>query len=73
MAILVPKRAIETWIHFLLDGPPVDEETRYEKYAYPSDAWPAADSFATHVRARTAPAGAPPSLPPGLDEARRIL
>ncbi len=73
VAILVPKRAIETWIHFFLDGPPVDEDTRYEKYAYPPDAWPAADAFAKHVRARTEPAGAPPSLPPGLREARRVL
>jgi len=73
VAILVPKRAIETWIHFLLDGPPVDEQTSYEKYAYPSDAWPAADAFATHVRARTEPASAPASLLPGLTEARRVL
>lgn len=73
VAILVPRRAIETWIHFLLDGPPVDEETSYEKYAYPSDAWPAAEAFATHVRAATPPAGAPASLPRGLAEGRRVV
>jgi hypothetical protein len=72
VAVLVPKREIETWIHFFLDGVPVDEQPNYPKYSHESDTWPAAESFARHVRAGTAPAGAPPSLPVGLAEARRL-
>jgi hypothetical protein len=74
VAVLVPKREIETWIHFFLVGPPVDEvETKYPKYeGHEAEAWPAADAFARHVRGGTQPAGAPPSLLAGLVEARRI-
>lgn len=32
ISYLAPKRNIETWIHFYLDGPPIDESTEYAKY-----------------------------------------
>jgi hypothetical protein len=72
VAVLVPKREIETWIHFFLDSVPVNEQTSYPKYDHESDTWPAAEVFAKHVREGTTPAGAPPSLPVGLAEARRL-
>ncbi|WP_437291033.1 hypothetical protein [Sorangium sp. So ce406] len=74
VALLVPKRNIETWIHFFLGGGPVNEETVYPKFdEHESDTWPAAEAFAAHARAGSAPAGAPPSLMNGLTEARRIV
>jgi uncharacterized iron-regulated membrane protein len=74
VSVLVPKREIETWIHFFLDGPPVNETTDYPKYrGVESDTWPAAEAFATHLRQSSQPAGAPPSLITGLSEGRRIL
>lgn len=73
VAVLIPRREIETWIHFFLDGPPVDEETSYAKYKdRESDARPAADAFARHVLGRTVPAGAPPSLVVALGEMQRV-
>lgn len=75
VAVLVPKWEIETWIHFFLDGPPVDEARNdYSKYqGRESDTWPAAEAFADHVSKGSQPAMAPPSLLAGLKEARRIL
>jgi hypothetical protein len=73
VAVLVPKRNIETWIHFFLEGPPVDEEGDYAKYDRESEAWPASRDFAKHVRQGSQPAGAPPSLLGGIEEGRRLL
>jgi hypothetical protein len=75
VAILVPKWNIETWIHFFLDGPPVDEDkSDYAKYTgHEADAAPSAEQFAAHARARTVPHQAPPSLEIGLEEARRVV
>jgi hypothetical protein len=72
VAVLIPKREIETWIHFFFGHAPIDEENSYPKYTRESDTWPAADEFARHVRAGTTPVGALPSLPVGLAEARRL-
>jgi hypothetical protein len=38
-AVLIPRRNIETWIHFL-DGETVDEETEYKKLRWESDCKP---------------------------------
>lgn len=74
ISYLVPKRNIETWIHFYLDGPPVDETTEYAKYGgRESDCWPAADAFSDHAGRNTPPVGSPPSLTVGLAEFRRVL
>lgn len=73
VAVLIPRREIETWIHFLLVGPPVDEESSYAKLGgCESEAWPAAELFARYARDGTMPVEAPPSLHSGLDEIRRI-
>jgi hypothetical protein len=73
VALLVPKRAIETWIHFFLDKKPVDEETSYPRYRGEEAACgPAAESFAEHVQKKTEPPAAPPSLIRGLTEVRRL-
>ncbi len=71
IAILVPKRNIETWIHFLLSGQLVDESTAYSKFAEESEAWPAAEAF-DQASKTEAPADAPPSLVTALAEMARI-
>lgn len=74
IAYLVPKRNIETWLHFYLDGPPIDETTEYAKYrSRESDCWPAAEAFSDDAASNTVPPHAPPSLIAGLSEFRRIL
>jgi hypothetical protein len=73
VAHLVPKRNIETWIHFYLDGPPVDEETEYTKYPQESACWPAAEKFSDGAAQKVTPVDAPPSLVQGLQEFQRVL
>jgi hypothetical protein len=72
---LVPRRNIETWIHFFLVGPPVDEHTAYRKFEKrEAEAGPAAERFADLARANAVtPAQAPQSLMLGLSEFRRAL
>jgi hypothetical protein len=70
---LVPKRNMETWIHFYLDRAQVDEETEYAKYpSNESACWPAAERFSDEAAQRRAPEGAPPSLVQGLAEFWRV-
>lgn len=71
IAILVPKRNIETWIHFFLKGVAVDESIAYPKLAEESEAWPAAEAF-DQASKTAAPANAPPSLVAALAEMGRI-
>jgi hypothetical protein len=74
IANLIPKRNIETWIHFYLEGPPIDETTGYSKYkGSESECWPAAESFSDDAASNTRPPGAPPSLEVGLSEFQRVL
>ncbi len=74
IAYLLPKRNIETWIHFYLDGPPIDEVTEYAKYTgHESDCWPAAEAFSDGAASNTEPPDAPPSLGMGLSEFQRVL
>ena len=47
----MPRRAIETWIHFFMSGPPVDEPTSYPHLqGHEADAEPAAVAFARHAK-----------------------
>lgn len=74
IALLIPRRNIETWIHFYLSGPPIDEENAYPKFeGREAECWPAAEAFAANVRDRIVPPAAPPSLPVALNETRRVL
>jgi hypothetical protein len=74
IAHLIPKRNMETWIHFYLDGPSVDEEEEYDKYPKNESAcWPAADQFSDDAAQKNVPQGAPPSLVQGLAEFWRVL
>lgn len=74
VAILIPRRNVETWIHFYLSRTPVDEQTVYPKFTgRESDGWPAAEAFAENVRQGTTPADAPPSLLPAVVETARLL
>lgn len=70
---LIPRRNIETWIRFFLNGPPVDEQTDYGHLSRPSDASPAAEAFVAYARNHTLPSDAPASLIPSLQEFRKIL
>lgn len=72
---LVPRREIETWIHFLRrENVPVDEHTSYPKLTdHEGDAEPAAVSFSQHTKAGTTPVGTPPSLGTGMAEFRRVI
>jgi hypothetical protein len=73
VAILVPRREIETWIQFLLGGRPIDEHTAYAKLTgREAECQPAAEKFADHVHARTLPQESPPSLANGLHEFVRV-
>lgn len=74
IAVFIPKRNTETWIHHFINHGAVDEETSYPKFPErESETWPAADGFAEYAKNGTAPQNAPPSLIRGLSEARRIL
>jgi hypothetical protein len=48
VALLIPKRSIETWVHFLMNDldEPVNENKPYPKLAHEKDCYPAADEFA---------------------------
>lgn len=74
VALLIARRAIETWIEALMNGTAVNEHDEYARYDdHEADAAPAAEAFASHARAGTVPAGAPPSLIAGLGELARVL
>lgn len=71
IAVFVPKRNIETWIHYL-KGETVDEETAYPKLPKESDCKPSVENLLTQC-----PHGldedAPPSLHTACGELQRIL
>lgn len=81
IAILVPKREIETWIHYLLESSVVsggvDEAKNYPKLSgHESDCEPAAKRLADLVKTSQAEARLerpPQSLLTGLVELRRLL
>jgi hypothetical protein len=73
IALLFPKRNIETWIHFLTDDQAVNESDSYPKLrGRESDCHDAADRLAAKNEYRLS-ADVPPSLRAACPEIRRIF
>lgn len=73
IAIFIPKRNIETWIHFL-QGETVDEETEYAKYQKNEAACkPSVENLAEECRSQNLPDNAPASLQSACGELQRLL
>lgn len=70
-AVLIPKRNIETWIHFL-NGKTVDETTAYGKLRYESECKPGVDSLFEICSQGKCPADFPASLKLACKEYRRV-
>lgn len=71
IAIFIPKRNIETWIHYL-QGQTVDEEQRYPKLEREGDCKPYADDLVDRCRQKQLE-DAPLSLLAARSELQRIL
>lgn len=72
IAVFVPKRNIETWIHHL-QGENVDEKTAYPKLAQESDCKPAVAKLVEQCQTGKLDPEPPPSLKQGCQEFQRIL
>ena len=73
IAIFIPKRNIETWIHYL-QGTAVNEDDRYRHLERESDCKEQVEALASKCRNRVLlPDKAPSSLKAACDELRRIL
>lgn len=72
IAILLPKRNIETWIHFLISGAPVDESNSYPKLNRESECHDVVDQLGAKTEYRLTP-NVPSSLQAACPEIRRIL
>jgi len=72
MAIFVPKRNIETWIHYLM-GESVDEERAYRKLSREGECKPYVDQLVKKICPTGLPEDAPPSLHAACEELQRIL
>ena len=72
IAILLPKRNIETWIRFLMDGGPVDESEHYPKLNRESECHDVVDRLGEKNEYRLTP-NVPSSLRAACPEIRRIL
>lgn len=73
IAVFVPKRNIETWIHYLM-GERVDEETTYQKFTRNEGVCkPYVRKLASEICPVGLPADAPPSLHVACDELQRLL
>lgn len=72
IALLFPQRNIETWIHFLQDGGPVDESTPYRKLQRESECHRVVDRLAAKNEYRLS-ADVPSSLRAACPEIRRIF
>jgi hypothetical protein len=71
IGIFVPKRNIETWIHYL-KGEAVNEEDEYPYLDNESDCAPYVKRLAEN-RSQPLPEDAPPSLKAACDELNRII
>ncbi|MDZ8026283.1 MAG: hypothetical protein RMY36_031265 [Nostoc sp. SerVER01] len=71
IAIFIPKRNIETWIHYL-QGDTVDEETEYSKFNNESECKPYVENLVNQCY-QGLDENAPPSLQAGCGELQRIL
>ena len=72
IAVFVPKRNIETWIHYL-QGTNVDEETEYTKLKKQSDCKPYLEQLVNQCYQGNLDENAPPSLKATCGELQRIL
>jgi len=72
IAVFVPKRNIETWIHYL-KGQTVDEETVYPRLSRERECKPYVQKLARDICASGLAEDAPPSLHTACDELQRIL
>ncbi|WP_260446280.1 MULTISPECIES: hypothetical protein [unclassified Nostoc] len=71
IAIFIPKRNIETWIHYL-QGETVDEETEYSKFNNESVCKPYVENLVNQCY-HGLDENAPPSLQAACEELQRIL
>lgn len=72
IALLIPRRNIETWIHSLF-GTPVDETTAYSKFRNrESECQPAVDQLLEYLRGEV-PTSLPDSLRRGCKELKQRL
>ncbi|MEJ6481318.1 hypothetical protein N0Y54_08245 [Nostoc punctiforme UO1] len=71
IAIFIPKRNIETWIHYLQDEA-VDEETEYSKLTNESACKPSVENLVNQCY-QGLDENAPPSLQAACGELQRIL
>ncbi|MEH2026452.1 hypothetical protein [Nostoc sp.] len=71
IAIFVPKRNIETWIHYL-QGETVDEETEYSKSNNESACKPSVENLVNQCY-QGLEENAPPSLQAACEELQRLL
>ncbi|MBD1942643.1 hypothetical protein H6F50_09790 [Coleofasciculus sp. FACHB-712] len=73
IAIFVPKRNIETWIHYL-QGEPVNEEDTYSKFLKnEASCKPYVENLADQCRSQNLPEDAPDSLQTACGELERLL
>ncbi|MEH2450862.1 hypothetical protein [Nostoc sp.] len=77
IAIFVPKRNIETWIHYLRTGEVVEEEGENSKYSkFPKNeaiCKPGVEQLANQCSQGSLDENAPPSLQAACEELQRIL
>jgi hypothetical protein len=74
ISVFVPKRNIETWIHYLKSkSADEDREKPYEKLLKAGDCKPYAEILAEQCRAQHLPQTAPQSLQVACGEIRRLL
>lgn len=71
IGVFIPKRNIETWIHFLMEEP-VNEEDTYKKFEKQSICKPFVENLA-HNRRNPLPEDAPPSIRAACEELNRIM
>ncbi|MEC4805255.1 MAG: hypothetical protein SAJ12_19975 [Jaaginema sp. PMC 1079.18] len=73
IAIFIPKRNIETWIHYL-EGESVDENSEYPKYTKNESACkPYVEQLVEQCNSQTLPNTAPNSLQSACGELQRLL
>ena len=72
IAVFVPKRNIETWIHYL-QGENIDEEKEYTKFKKQSDCKPYVDQLVNQCYQGNLDENTPPSLKAACGELQRIL
>lgn len=73
IAVFIPKRNIETWIHYSM-GEIVDEQIAYQKFTNNESACrPYVERLARNICPAGLPEDAPPSLHAACDELQRIL